>query len=292
MINTLRNSVLPSILFLAGTNCVSAVSPKPYTLVDENAFLGLPLTNSMVTSWVISLLIILVIRSLAGKPQLIPTKGQAFVENILGGIRDIIEPVVGKHMIGPTFPLLIGLFTFILIHNWSGLLPGVGAFGHFDEHGHFSYWFRPGNADLNMTFALGIVAAVGGWGYFVLRYAGPKTLFLDIFGNKADPKETPTPIYILLFPIFFLVGLIEVVSILFRPVSLSFRLFGNVFGGENLMTNMTDLFSWLLPIPFYFLELLIGLVQALVFMLLTAVYIGLICNHGEEDHGHGPASAH
>jgi F-type H+-transporting ATPase subunit a len=79
-----------------------------------------------------------------------------------------------------------------------------------------------------------------------------------------------------------MVGFIEVISILFRPVSLSLRLYGNVFGGENLLTNMTNLVSWVVPVPFYFLEVLIGFVQALVFTLLVAVYIGSICNHEEE----------
>jgi F-type H+-transporting ATPase subunit a len=87
-----------------------------------------------------------------------------------------------------------------------------------------------------------------------------------------------------MFVLFFGVGLIEVISILFRPVSLSFRLFGNIFGGENLLHAMFGIQKWLLPAPFYILELLIGLIQAMVFTLLVAVYIGLICNHGD-DHG-------
>jgi F-type H+-transporting ATPase subunit a len=265
---------------------VAAVSPSPYKLVDEG-LLGLPITNSMVMSWAISALIIIGVRLLVRKPQLIPSAGQAVVENLLGGIHGIMEPIVGKSMINKVFPLLIGLFTFILIQNWSGLLPGVGAFGFYDEHGQLKYWMRPGNADLNMTIGLALVAAVMAWTYFVLRYAGIKMLIYDLFGNKANPQEVPKIIYILLFPIFFMVGLIEVVSIIFRPVSLSFRLFGNVFGGENLLANMTSLASWIVPVPFYFLEILIGTVQALVFALLTAVYIGLICNHGDdEEHAH------
>lgn len=262
----------------------SGVSPKPYLLVEDSTLLGLPITNSMVTSWVISLAIILAIRLLVGKAQLIPHAGQAAVESIVGGVKDIMEPIVGTKMIGKVFPYLIGLFTFILMHNWSGLLPGVGAFGFYDEHGHLKYWFRPGNADLNMTIALALCSAFFVWGYFVLRYAGVKVLFFDWFGNKADPKEVPKVIYVILFPIFFAVGMIEVVSFLFRNVSLSFRLFGNVFGGENLLTQMTGLVGYIVPVPFYFLELLIGLVQALVFTLLSAVYIGLICNHGDGEH--------
>lgn len=263
-----------------------AVSPSPYQLSKDGLF-GLPITNSMVMSWAISLLIILGVRVLVGRPSLIPSAGQAVVENLLSGLRDIITPIVGNDMIRRVFPLLIGLFVFILIHNWSGLLPGVGAFGFVDESGQLKYWMRPGNADLNMTIALALVAAVAAWLYFVLRYAGPKTLLHDLFGNKADAGEVPKVIYLLLFPIFFFVGLVEVVSILFRPVSLSFRLFGNIFGGENLLANMTELAGWIVPVPFYFLELLIGIVQALVFTLLTAVYIGLICNHESEgEHAH------
>jgi F-type H+-transporting ATPase subunit a len=241
----------------------------------------------MVMSWVISLLIVVGVRVLVKRPKLIPGAGQAFVEDVLGGIRGIMEPIVGKALIGKVFPLLIGLFVFILIQNWSGLLPGVGAFGYKDAAGNITYWMRPGNADLNMTLALALVSSVGAWTYFVLRYAGPKALLYDLFGNKADRNEIPRPIYLFLFPLFFMVGIIEVVSIVFRPVSLSFRLFGNVFGGENLLVNMNEMASWIFPVPFYMLEILIGGVQALVFTLLTAVYIGLICNHGdEEEHAH------
>jgi len=272
----------PLSIALLGVVDVHAVSPSPYKLVDD-ALLGIPITNSMVMSWVVSLLIIAIVRLMVRKPMLIPSAGQAVIENLLGGLREIMEPIVGKDMINRVFPLLIGLFTFILIHNWSGLLPGVGAFGFRDAEGQIQYWMRPGNADLNMTIALALVSAIGAWGYFVLRYAGVRTLLYDLFGNKANPREVPRLIYILLFPIFFFVGMVEVVSILFRPVSLSFRLFGNIFGGENLLANMTELAGWIVPVPFYFLELLIGAVQALVFTLLTAVYIGLICNHGGDE---------
>lgn len=268
------------------TSSAYAVSSSPYTLV-ENIVPGVPITNSMLMSWGISILIILGVRLLVGRPKLIPTAGQAVIENMISGLREIFEPIVGHKMIRHTFPLLLTLFIFILMHNWSGLLPGVGAFGFYDETGSLKYWMRPGNADLNMTIALGLISSVGAWIYFVLRYAGPKALLFDLFGNKANPNDVPKVIYIGLFPIFFLVGLVEVVSIIFRPVSLSFRLFGNIFGGENLLDNMTKLAGFIVPVPFYFLELLIGLVQALVFALLTAVYIGLICNHGDEEgHAH------
>ncbi len=252
----------------------------------------LPVTNSMVTSWVVAAVLLIAIRLAIRRPKLIPPRAQAIVENLVQGILDITSPIVGEKVAKPTFPLLIALFTFILIQNWSGLFPGVGTIYMVDRAtGNWTELIRPGNADMNATLALAIVA-ICGWFYFIMRYAGPVFVLKDLFGNKADREETPAIIYYPLFVIFFGAGLIEVVSIMFRPVSLSFRLFGNVFGGENLMHAMSGIEKWGLPAPFYFLELLIGLVQAFVFTLLVSVYIGLICNHGDEHHEEHKAPAH
>jgi F-type H+-transporting ATPase subunit a len=250
---------------------------------------GLPITNSMITSWVVSLFIIIAIRILVGSPQLVPNKGQIIVESVVSGLRGMLEPIVGKKVFFPSFWLLSGLFIFIIIQNWSGLLPGVGTIGYgsmIDDH--FSVnkpIIRPGNADINMTLALSLVANLF-WVYFIVKYAGLKAIVKDWFGNKADKKEVHILMFAALSLIFIAVGFIEVLSIVFRPVSLTFRLFGNVFGGESLLHSMFYLvpqINWILPVPFYFMEVLIGLVQALVFTLLVAVYIGLICNHEEGD---------
>lgn len=258
---------------------------------DEVFSVGnLPITNSMVTSWIVSLLLIFLVKFLVGKPMLIPSKGQLIMESVVGGIRGIIEPIVGKKVFFPSFWILSGLFFFILIQNWSGLLPGVGTigYGHYTDN-HFTInkpLIRPGNADLNMTLALALVANIF-WVYFIVKYAGIKAIVKDWFGNKAEKSEVSAFIFGFLGIIFLAVGFIEVVSILFRPVSLTFRLFGNVFGGESLLHSMFYIvpqLKWILPVPFYFMEVLIGLVQALVFMLLISVYIGLICNHDEGEH--------
>jgi F-type H+-transporting ATPase subunit a len=251
----------------------------------------LPVTNSMVTSWVVALILIIAIRLAIMRPKLIPSRAQAIVENLVEGVLNLISPIVGKKVAMPAFPLLLCLFTFILIQNWSGLFPGVGTIYMVDhKSGAWMELIRPGNADMNATIALATVAFCG-WFYFIMRYAGPVFVLKDIFGNKADKKHTPAIIYYPLFVIFFGAGLIEIVSILFRPISLSFRLFGNIFGGENLMHAMSGIEKWGLPAPFYFLELLIGFVQAFVFMLLVSVYIGLICNHGDgHDDGHKEAA--
>ena len=256
------------------------VSSSPYVLTEV---FGLPLTNSIVTTWAISLLLIVCIRLLVGSPKLIPGKWQAVLESLIEGLRDLLEPIVGKKAFAMTFPLLIGLFVFILIHNWSGLLPGVGVFGFYDATGHLKYWMRPANADFNATLGMALVAMLA-WLIISLRVAGPKFFVWELFGNKADKKETPALIYVMLAPIFMMVGVIEIISICFRPVSLSFRLFGNGFGGEILLTSMTSMVPYLVPIPFYFYEVLVGVIQALIFTLLVAIYIGLMTNHDEEAH--------
>lgn len=251
----------------------------------------LPVTNSMITSWIVAIVLIVAIRVAIKRPQLIPSRGQAIVENLVEGIYDLTAPIVGNKVAKHTFPLLIALFTFILIQNWAGLFPGVGTIYLFGEGGEARELIRPGNADMNMTIALAVVAFIA-WFYFIMRYAGPRFVLQDIFGNKADRKETPAAIYYPLFLIFFGAGLIEIISIFFRPVSLSFRLFGNIFGGENLLHAMTNIEKWGLPSLFYFLELLIGFVQAFVFTLLVSVYIGLICNHGDDHHGEAHGHGH
>lgn len=284
---------LPKKLFLVFAMMIAAlplfggdvVSPSPY-VVFRIPGLGIPLTNAMITSWAFSLVLILLVRWAVGaRPKMIPDGKQLVVESLVESMRGVLAPIVGRKVLNPAFPLLLGFFIFILAHNWSGLIPGVGTFGHYDDHGHFLYYFRPGNADLNMTLALSIISFVA-WLYFIFKYAGIKTIIYDLFGNKAEKSDLAPLMYYALFLVFGCVGFIEIVSILFRLVSLSFRLFGNVFGGENLLASITGLFAYVLPVPFYFLEVLIGIIQAFVFMLLTAIYIGLICNHGDEDHAH------
>ena len=249
---------------------------------------GLPVTNSMVTSWVVSILLLLLVRWATKRPQLVPSRGQAVVESLVEGMRGLLEPIVGRKAMPMAFPLLICFFLFILINNWSGLIPGVGTvgWGIRDAEGHFHLtapWIRPENADFNGTLALALVS-FGAWLIIIFKYAGPKMILHDIFGNKADKRELPAVLYYGLSVVFVFVGFIEIMSILIRPLTLSARLFGNVFGGENLLHATS--FSF----PFYFIELLVGLVQAFVFTLLSSVYIGLICNHDEHDHAEGPAA--
>jgi F-type H+-transporting ATPase subunit a len=146
---------------------------------------------------------------------------------------------------------------------------------------------RGANADVNLTLAMALVFFAC-WIFWALREIGTLGFLKELFAPKG---ESSGALKILLAVVFFLVGCLEIISILFRPVSLSFRLYGNIFAGENMLETMANLvpgFGWLLPVPFYFLELLVGVVQALVFTLLTAVFTLLICQHEAE----GPAVAH
>jgi F-type H+-transporting ATPase subunit a len=261
------------------------VNPKATDLFEIG---GVPVSNSILTTWIIAVLIIVAVRLLVGTPKIIPNKGQALVENVASGLRDALEPIVGKKMIGKTFPVLCGFFVFILLMNWSGLLPGVGTIKYMTaEHG-WQDAIRPANSDLNTTLALSVISFLA-WTYFVLRYAGLKALILDLFGNKADKKELSTPMWLMLGFIFLGVGGIEVLSIASRLISLPFRLYGNVFGGENLIHTLGGIAPYIVPAIAGMLEVLVGLIQAFVFTLLSAVYIGLICNH---DAGHDEEHAH
>ncbi len=283
------------LVFLYATSSLSLFAAgdvhKKAEEIDLGFDLGFPVTNSMVTSWVVSIFIVCLIRFAVGKPKLVPGKGQIIVESIIGALRSILQPIVGKKAFFPSFWLLTGLFFFIFIHNISGLMPGVGTVGWGSvQDGHFLIskpLIRPANADLNMTLALALVSMFF-WFYYIFAYAGPKVIWHDLFGVKAEKKDVGAIIYYCLVPLFLAVGIIEILSIIFRPVSLTFRLFGNIFGGESLLHSMFVLgdkfgLAWIVPLPFYFMEVLIALVQALVFMLLVAVYIGLICNHGDEE---------
>jgi F-type H+-transporting ATPase subunit a len=284
-------------LFLAGLSPLAAegVDPSASKLVDFGH--GWVITNAMATGWIISGLLVALVLWLVGRPKIVPSKGQAVIESLIEGLRDIFEPIVGKAAFPTAFPLLITFFIFILFHNWMGLIPGVGTmgWGH-DVDGHFHLTralIRPHNSDFNGTIALALIS-FGAWAIIVFKIAGPKVILWDLFGNKAEKSETPGWLYPILSLVFLVVGFIEVFSIAIRPFTLSVRLFGNVFGGENLLHGTGFVFV------FYFMELLVGLIQALVFTLLTSVYIGLLCNHEGGDHGHddhgeksgGAAEAH
>ncbi len=240
----------------------------------------LPISNSMVMTWAVAILLIGFARFATRKIQAVPAGAQNFWEWLVELLYDFLEGIIGSHLVKKTFWFFATIFIFILFANWFGLIPGVGTIFLNTGHGREAL-LRGGNADLNMTFAMAMVFFAC-WLIWALQTVGPLGMLKDLFGPKG---ETTGLLKLLLTVVFFAVGFLEVLSILFRPISLSFRLYGNIFAGENMLEAMATLlpgFGWLLPIPFYFMELLVGLVQALVFMLLTAVFTMLICQHEEQ----------
>ena len=202
---------------------------------------------------------------------------------------NFLEGMIGPQLVKKTFWFFATIFIFILFLNWFGLLPGVGTvgWGHQTSSGFevTRPLLRGANANLNLTFAMACTFFAC-WIVWAVQANGFGGLIMHLFGPKGDTKGV---LKILMIFIFFIVGWLEIVSILFRPISLSFRLFGNIYAGEIMLESMSHIvpsLAWLIPIPFYFLELLVGFVQALVFMLLTAVFTLLIASHegGHEAH--------
>lgn len=257
---------------------------------DAPRLQGSFISNSMVVTWVVAVLLIIFARRAMKNVQPVPSGAQNFWEWLVESLHDFLEGIIGPDLVKKTFWFFATVFIFILFANWAGLIPGVGTIGWGTPgadgklHHISTPLLRGANADMNMTLAMAIIFFAC-WFVWALQANGPGGFILHIFGPKGD---TTGFMKILMIGIFMIVGVLEVVTILFRPVTLSFRLYGNVFAGENMleaMANLVPALSWLIPIPFYFLELLVGLVQALVFMLLTAVFTLLICQH-EEGHGH------
>jgi F-type H+-transporting ATPase subunit a len=268
-------------------------------------FPGLPLLSFFTSSALVAIIVLGVLLWLSKKAttgmQLVPHKAQNFFEFLVEGLYGRVEAIVGAKLAPKAFPLLATLFVFILVSNWFGLVPGVGTVGWGQTTGFLTIGngahdmtkpiLRPPTGDLNMTIGLALTAFLV-WLFITIKEIGVWGFIVHTFGPKGGLKGFMGFIVAI---VFLLVGAIELVSIAIRPLTLSVRLYGNVFAGESVlhaMSSMMDnsgpvlsfLGAVLLPIPFYFMELLVGLLQAMVFTLLCAVYIQLSTTH--DDHGH------
>ena len=250
----------------------------------------LVVTNSMLVTWVVALIIIVMSQLATKNAKLVPSGLQNFWEWLIEELYGFFESILGAELVKKSFWFFGTVFIFVLFTNWFGLLPGFGTigWGTEDAAGHFHLsepLLRGGNADLNMTAAMALSFFVL-WVVWALQANGVQGFVFHIFAVKGHGA---TVMGIFLALVFLMVGLIEVVSISVRPVALMFRLYGNIFAGENILETIMHLggvlFGWLLVLPFYFLELLVGLVQALVLALLMSVFTSLMCQHDDE-HAH------
>ncbi len=248
----------------------------------------LPITNSMVMVWIAVGLIVLFCRAATKQMALVPVGFQNFAEWAVESLYDFLAGLMGAHLTKRTFWFFGSVFFFILTSNYLGLIPGVGTVGWntADSAGHHGFlpFLRGANADINMTAAMAFSFAAL-WLYWALTENNLKGFLSHIFAPKGNFGGI---MLLMMIPVFLFVGVLEVISIAIRPVALSFRLFGNIYGGEQtleaLMALVPKWLAFLPALPFYFIELLVGFVQALVFTLLCAIFLKLICDHGEEEH--------
>ncbi len=248
-----------------------------------------PLTNAMINGWIAVVFFVclafILRRVLQEKPKGLQNFAEALVEFFL----DQIEKVTGdKERARKFLPLIGTIFLFILFSNWLGLLPGTGSIGIWEMiHGQKELvpLLRPAASDLNFTLAIAIFAVLASH-IFGIMAVGPfhhVGKFINIAGIIKALKKGPMAIIVAC--IEFGVGFIEIISEIAKVLSLSLRLFGNIFAGEVLMTVMLSLFSLFLPIPFIFLEVLIGAIQATVFAMLTLAYLTVATTpYTQEEH--------
>jgi F-type H+-transporting ATPase subunit a len=239
-------------------------------------------TNSLLNSWLAVFIIILISIILGKKISKVPKGIQTWAETVLNGALNMADSVTGdRKKTWKIFPVVFAIFLFILINNWLGLLPGIGSIGFIEAaEGHqvFVPLFRGATADLNTTLALALFAVFGSniFGIVVVGFWKFINKYLNFHAFLEIPKKIrKDPAIIIVNPIKAFVGLIEVIGEIAKVASLSFRLFGNVFAGEVLLSAMAVILAYGLPIPFMFLELIVGIIQALIFAMLTLVYFSI-----------------
>jgi F-type H+-transporting ATPase subunit a len=236
-----------------------------------------PITNAYINSSIAVLFFLIAGFFLRNKTAMIPQGLQNFAESVLEFLLKFIDQVThDRQRSMKILPIVGGIFLFILFSNWIGLLPGTGSIGRYLVHeGHVELvpLLRPANADLNLTLAMAIFAVA------LSHIMGIVTIGFFKYANKfiklGDLVKSfrKGPIAIMTAVIEFGVGFLEIISEVAKLVSLSFRLFGNIFAGEVLLTIMAGLVAYFVPLPFMFLEIIVGLIQAMVFSMLTLVYL-------------------
>lgn len=245
-----------------------SINAEPVTNI-----LGIPITNSLASSWVITALLLIFVylgtKNFVLKGKL--TRLQMFFEVMIEGLYGIVESIAGSTKARLFFPMVMSFFIFIVPSNWSGLLPGAGSIGFtgmFHGKEMFIPILRAPTADINTALALSLITMV------TVQYYGFKFLglnYLKKFFNFSNPING-------------FVGILELVSEFSKIISFTFRLFGNIFAGEVLISVMAFLVPIGLPIPFYALEVFVGLIQGLVFLMLSTVFMNTATHAHEAEH--------
>ena len=250
-----------------------------------------PITNAMINGWIAVVFFICVAFVARRRTGLVP-KG---IHNVIEGTVEFMltetQKVTGDIKRAKQFLPIVGtIFLFVLFSNWLGLLPGTGSIGVWAEHEgaiELIPLLRPAASDLNLTLAIALFAVISSHviGLMAVGPVSHLSKFVNIRGIFRALKKGPMAILVAI--IEFFVGLLEVISEIAKVLSLSLRLFGNIFAGEVLLTVMLGILAYALPIPFMFLELLVGIIQATVFSMLTLAYLTVATQeHDEHEEQH------
>jgi F-type H+-transporting ATPase subunit a len=233
---------------------------------------SLPVTNAVLLAFIVLVVLTVVSITLRNKIKMVPGMLQNIVEAMIEGALGLMDSVLGNRKTSEKYlPLVFTIFLFVLFSNWFGLVPGVGSImiGHGADAVPL---LRSPASDLNFTLALALIAVtmVNAFGVAAMGIKERLSVFFN-FGS----------------PIKFFVGILELISEFARIISFTFRLFGNVFAGEVLLAIMALLVPYLVPLPFMFLEIFVGFIQAFIFGMLTLVFVSLaVTPHEGEEAGH------
>lgn len=222
-------------------------------------------TNSFLDTVLVDAILIGLIIAVNKKMSLIPGMFQNFVEMVMETLYNLTESVASERTM-KIFPYFATFFIFILIANWTGLIPGFSSVGFYEDHKLIPI-FRAATSDFNVTFGLALVSA-----------AATHIMSLRTIGIKGYLSR-----YFSINPIYLFVGFLEIISEITKVISLSFRLFGNIFAGEVVLATVSTIFAFIFPLPFLMLEVIVGLIQALVFSMLTMAFMSILTTpHHEE----------
>jgi len=241
---------------------------------------GFPITNSIVAAWLTIIVLVGVSYAVTRRIKLIPSRWQSVLEFVLGWLLNFCQSVAGEKNGRRFFPVVATIFLFVIVNAWLSLLPGFGSIMVTGAEGEHVHLLRGANTDINMPLALALISFVF-VEYFGIRSLGFRYLgkfinvgqFFRSIGQlfRGRLKAGLSGLFTGFIDIF--VGILETLSELIRIVSFTFRLFGNMTAGEILLLIAAFLVPWVLALPFYGLELLVGFVQALIFSGLTLVFV-------------------
>ena len=252
---------------------------------------GFPITNSIIASWLTIIVLVAIAYAVTHRIKLIPSRLQCLLEFALEWMLNLCKDVAGEKNGRRFFPIVTTIFLFVMINAWLSLLPGFGSIFITNAEGETVHLLRGANTDINMPLALALISFV------VVEYWGIRSLgglrYLSKFINVRQFFRSIGQLFrgklkagfsgLFTGGIDIFVGMLEALSELVRIISFTFRLFGNMTGGEILILMMLFLAPWVLAIPFYGLELLVGFVQALIFGGLTLVFATIaVTSHGAE----------